>query len=113
MSRDGRVADRRINDGFARGRDDSEGPQRRVTISKPFAVGKYKVTVWQYAEFVRETKHKIGDCDSLENTSWHDPGFKQTSNHPVVGVNRDDALAYTYWLSTKTGLEYRLLTEAE
>ena len=32
-----------------RGRDDDEGPQHQVTISKPFAVGKYEVTVGQYA----------------------------------------------------------------
>ena len=96
-----------------RGKRDNEGPQRRVTIPKPFAVAKYEVTVWQFSEFVRETKHKIGDCDSLEGTSWRDPGFKQTNNHPVVCVSWGDASTYIYWLSMKTGHEYRLLAEAE
>ena len=94
-------------------RDDDEGPQHRVTIPKPFAVGKYEVTVGQYAEFVRETKHKTGNCFYPEDTSWRDPGFKQSNEHPVVCVNWDDASTYAYWLSVKTGHEYRLLTEAE
>ena len=96
-----------------RGRYDDEGPQHRVTISKPFAVGKHEVTVGQYAEFVRETKHRTGNCDFPESQSWRDPGFKQSNNHPVVCVNWDDASTYVYWLSVKTGHEYRLLTEAE
>ena len=96
-----------------RGRYDSEGPQHQVTIPKPFAVGKYEVTVEQYAEFVRETKHKAGSCDVPIGKSWNDPGFDQTNNHPVVCVNWDDASTHVYWLSMKTGHEYRLLTEAE
>ncbi len=86
-----------------RGRDDDERPQRQVTILKPFAVGKYEVTVGQYAEFVRETKHKIPpNCNSS-------PIF----NRPVVCVNWDDASTYAYWLSTKTGQNYRLLSESQ
>ena len=96
-----------------RGRYDDEGPQHRVTISKPFAVSKHEVTVGQYAEFVRETKHRTGNCRLPEGQSWRDPGFKQSNDHPVVCVNWDDASTYVYWLSMKTGHEYRLLTEAE
>ncbi len=102
-----------------RGRDDDEGPQRQVTIPKPFAVGKYEVTVGQYAEFVRETKHKAGNCfyfqdgSFRDDRSWLAPGFKQSNDHPVVCVNWDDASTYAYWLSVKTGHEYRLLTEAK
>ncbi len=95
-----------------RGREDYEGPQRQVTIPEPFAVSKHEVTVGQYAEFVRETKHKTGNCYDSQR-SWDDPGFKQTNNHPVVCVNWDDASTYAYWLSVNTGHEYRLLTEAE
>ena len=97
------------------GRDDDEGPQRQVTIAKPFAVGKYEVTVEQFAEFVKETKHKMGYCfDHPELGSWRNiVSFKQTNNHPVVCVNWYDASAYADWLSTKTEHEYRLLSEAE
>ena len=96
-----------------RGRSDDEGPQHRVTIPKPFAVGKYEVTVGQYAEFVRETQHEAGNCDYPEDGSWYAPGFKQTNNHPVVCVIWYDASAYVKWLSMKTGQNYRLLSESE
>ena len=105
-----------------RGRDDDEGPQRQVTIPKPFAVGKYEVTVGQYAEFVKEAKHKTGNClywqdgslrDDNDDFNWRNPNFKQSNEHPVVCVDWDDASTYAYWLSVKTGQDYRLLTEAE
>ncbi len=83
-----------------RGRDDDEGPQHQVTILKPFALGKYEVTVGQYAEFVRETRHRGRECG-------------EANNHPVACVSWDDASIYVDWLSVKTGHEYRLLTEAE
>ena len=95
------------------GRDESEGPQHQVTIAKPFAVGKYEVTIGQYAKFVRETKHNTGNCDYPPDGFWRDPGFKLSNNHPVVCVNWDDAATYAHWLSVKTGHEYRLLTETE
>ena len=83
-----------------RGRSDAEEPQHKVTIPKPFAVGKYEVTVGQYAEFVKKTEHKHEGCGKI-------------INHPVACVSWDDASAYAYWLSLKTGHEYRLLTEAK
>ena len=95
------------------GRYDDEGPQRQVNIPKPFAVGKYEVTVGQYTEFVRETGHKTANCYYPEDQSWDNPGFNQTNNHPVVCVSWDDASAYIDWLSMKAEHEYRLLTEAE
>ena len=86
-------------------RYDDEGPQHRVTIPKPFAVSKHAVTVGQFEEFANETRHRSNE--------WRDPGFNQSANHPVVKVSWDDAKAYTEWLSTKTGQNYRLLSEAE
>ena len=97
------------------GRKDNEGPQHRVTIPEPFAVGKYEVTVGQFAKFVQETNHSTGYCaDNPEQGSWNNPrAFNQTNNHPVVCVSWDDASAYARWLSTETGHKYRLLSEAE
>ena len=88
------------------GRKKHEGPQRQVTIRRPFAVGKYPVTVGQFAKFVKETKHKISN-------DWRNARFRQTDNHPVVYVSWHDVKQYVRWLSRKTKKNYRLLSEAE
>ncbi|HDQ71340.1 MAG TPA: NACHT domain-containing protein, partial [Chloroflexi bacterium] len=43
---------------------------------------------------------------------WDDPTWN-LDNHPVVGVSWYEALAYTRWLTERTGQPYRLPTEAE
>src|SRR5258708_7740553 len=99
-----------------------EGPQHRVTIGKPFAVGKFHVTVDQFAAFVAETGYDAGSkCRTFEDgkveersgRSWRNPGFAQSGSHPAVCLSLNDAKAYTDWLARKTGKTYRLLTEAE
>ncbi len=85
-----------------------EGPQHKVTIAKPFAVGRFAVTRGEFAAFVKESGHAV-----LEGGSFKDPGFAQDDSHPVVCVNWDDAKAYATWLSGKTGKNYRLPSEAE
>jgi formylglycine-generating enzyme required for sulfatase activity len=93
-----------------------------VTIGKALAVGRTAITRGEYATFVRETNHPIGDkCWTFENGNWEEhsgrsfrnPGFTQDDQHPVVCVNWDDAKAFAAWLSKKTGKSYRLLSEAE
>jgi formylglycine-generating enzyme required for sulfatase activity len=85
-------------------------------------VGRFAVTRGEYAAFVRETSHAVGDkCFTYEGDKWEErsgrsfrnPGFAQDDRHPVVCVNWDDAKAYAVWLSKKTGKSYRLLSEAE
>ena len=106
------------------GRDDDEGPQHRVTIAEPFAVGVHEVTRGEFARFVRETNRSAGNScwfwDSNEEKAvegsgrnWRNPGFEQTDRHPVVCVSWDDAQAYVRWLSRETGEGYRLLSESE
>ena len=41
------------------GNQDKEKPQRQVTISRPFAVGKYEVTIGQFAESFRKRNMKL------------------------------------------------------
>ena len=102
------------------GRSDEEGPQHRVTITKPLAIGKFSITRGEFAAFVKETGHKTDEgCDigpqwkHQPDSSWRSPGFNQDDRHPVVCVNWHDAKEYTAWLSNKVGKAYRLLTEAE
>ena len=107
------------------GREGQEGPPRRVILTQPFAIGKFEVTVDQFAEFVDETGFEAGDlCRAFVldarpsewppfKGSFRAPGFRVTGAHPVVCVSWHDAKAYTKWLAGKTGHAYRLPTEAE
>jgi len=104
-----------------RGRLAVEGPRQSVTIKEPFAVGRYAITVDQFAAFTADSGHAVGTtCRQWSGTDWHDrhgsfrsPGFVQTGNHPAVCVSWEDAMAYVGWLSSRSGKRFRLLTEAE
>ena len=103
------------------GRYADEGPQHRVTLDAPFALGKYEVTRGQFSRFVAATGHEAKGCrywdgDSVENDpnrSWRDPGYEQSNNHPVACVSWEDAQAYIDWLRKESGENYRLPSEAE
>jgi len=83
-------------------RYDAEGPQHRVTIAKPFALGKYEVTFaeWDACTAAGGCAHRPGD------QGWG------RGRRPVIDVSWDDAKAYVAWLSRKTGKTYRLPSEA-
>ena len=85
------------------GRSEDEGPQRRVTIAEPFAVGRIEVTFAEWDECRR-----AGVCKRNPD----DQGWGR-GRRPVVGVKWKDADAYVRWLSRKTGKRYRLPTESE
>jgi formylglycine-generating enzyme required for sulfatase activity len=94
--------------------------QVRVSIARPFAVGRFAVTRGEFAAFAAATGHGMeGICHRLgvpgrdPQLNWRSPGFAQSDNHPVVCVNWRDAKAYVAWLSLITGKQYRLLSEAE
>jgi formylglycine-generating enzyme required for sulfatase activity len=100
----------------------NEGPQHRVVIKQPLAVGRFEVTRDQFAAFVNASGYKAGDhCFTFEqnnpqdrgNRSFLNPGYVQEGNHPAVCVSWADAKAYVAWLSQTTGKSYRLLSEAE
>ena len=85
-----------------------ETPPRWVDIERPFALGRYPVTVAEWRSFAQDTGwQRRGEID------WRAPGFAQEDNHPVVGVSWHDAQLYVAWLSRRTGERYRLPTEAE
>jgi formylglycine-generating enzyme required for sulfatase activity len=98
-----------------------ERPLHKVTISRPFAVGRHAVTRGQFAAFVNATGHKADGADKWTGSkweldpkaSWRNPGFPQDDSHPVTCVNWDDAKAYISWLAAATGKPYRFLSEAE
>ena len=85
-----------------------ETPQRWVGIERPFALGRYPVTVGEWRAFADASGWRPGGA-----VDWAAPGFTQDDSHPVVGVSWDDAQAYLAWLSGRTGARYRLPSEAE
>jgi formylglycine-generating enzyme required for sulfatase activity len=104
------------------GRSPNEGPRHRVRIGYSFAVSQYSITVGEYARFVRDTRHDGGEaCFTIEhglyrlrgNRDWRHAGYHTSSDAPVGCVNWYDAQAYVAWLSTRTGHDYRLLSESE
>jgi formylglycine-generating enzyme required for sulfatase activity len=80
-----------------------EVPQHRVTIARPFAVGRFEVTNREWNACV-----SAGDC-------LHKPadGTQSSDHQPVSDVNWNDAQAFVAWMSKRTGHTYRLLSEAE
>ena len=84
-------------------RERDEGPQRRVSLNTPLAVGRFEVT---FAEW--DACHAAGGCRHRPS----DHGWGR-GNRPVINVTWDDAQEYVRWLSQRSGRSYRLLTEAE
>ena len=78
--------------------------QVRVSIAKPFAVGRFAVTFDQWDACVAD-----GGCNGYKPD---DKGWGR-GEYPVINVNWDDARSYIAWLSRKTGKIYRLMSEAE
>ena len=81
---------------------DHEQPVHEVDIAKPFAMSKYPVTFADYERFARATDRKLPSA-----RGWG------RENRPVINVSWEDAVAYTEWLSSQMGKDYRLPTEAE
>jgi formylglycine-generating enzyme len=107
-------------------RDDDEGPQHKVRITKPFYMGRHEVTREQFARFIDATRTRT-DAEKegsgygmtkdgfklVDGLSWRKPGIEQGANHPVVQVSWNDAVAFCKWLAKKTGATVALPTEAE
>jgi formylglycine-generating enzyme required for sulfatase activity len=83
---------------------EDEKPPHKVTITRPFAVGKFAVTFAEWDACVADAgcKHRPAD------EGWG------REKRPVINLSWDDATKeYLPWLSRKTGKSYRLLSEAE
>ena len=82
--------------------DDDEKPVQEVKVGS-FALSKYEVTFEEYDRFTDATgRQRVSD-----DKDWG------RERRPVINVSWDDAVAYTQWLSFKTGKGYRLPSEAE
>jgi len=83
-----------------------EQPQHEVELSS-YLISKYPITNHEYKIFLKDTGRK-------PPYGWNDDVYPfGQSDHPVVNVSWDNAIAYCDWLYKKTGRQYRLPTEAE
>jgi formylglycine-generating enzyme required for sulfatase activity len=108
-------------------RQEDEGPQHRVVISRGFWMGRFEVTVAQFTRFTQQTGYRTtaeyagGAWNITEalkqewkkGLNWHKSEHNQLPAAPVVLVSWDDAQAFCRWLSEATGRTFRLPTEAE
>lgn len=88
--------------GADRGRP-AELPVRRVVIPRAFAMSKFEITFDEWAVCVAAS-----GCE--KDPDDHDWG---RGARPVINVSWEDAVAFTRYLSARTGHTYRLATEAE
>ena len=84
------------------GREDDEMPARTVTIAHAFALGKYEVTFDEWDACV-----SANACQKAADEAWG------RGRRPVININYAQANAYAKWLSTTTGKEYSLPSEAQ
>ena len=82
--------------------DRSERPAHRVTISRPYAIGKYEVTLAQWNACVQAEA-----CKAVTSTTG------SPDKSPARDISWADTQRFVRWLSKQTGQNYRLPTEAE
>ncbi len=105
-------------------RDEDEGPQRRIKISK-FFMGKVEVSWEEYMAFFSQTSAEgksetsssgNGEVDGITGATppWGAPdqGWGKETR-PAITMTHHAASVYCQWLSSITGKNYRLPTEAE
>jgi formylglycine-generating enzyme required for sulfatase activity len=91
---------------FEMGSDDFsnfERPVHRVSIGKPFYIGRREVTFQEWDACVSE-----GGCSYRPDDRGLGRGMR-----PATDLDWNDARGYAAWLSRKTGLVYRLPSESE
>lgn len=85
-------------------RSKGEDPVHRVTIARPFAVGRFSISFDEWDACLAD-----GGCRGNKLNDWGRAGGR----FPAQGVKFSDAEAYLAWLSKKVGRTYRLPSESE
>ncbi|MCL4826843.1 MAG: formylglycine-generating enzyme family protein [Caldilinea sp.] len=109
---------------------EDETPLHQVFLNG-YWIGRYPVTVAQFAAFVDETGYRTraeergyayiwtgSTWRDVHGANWRHPrgpesDVRNKQEHPVTCVTWRDAQAYCDWLTRATGRRYRLPTEAE
>ena len=104
-----------------------EKPVHQVRIGYDFEMARTEVTVGQFRAFVEATGYmtdgekagtggaRRGDQDwqAESDVDWQNTTFPQSDDDPVTFISWYDAMAFCHWLSTESGREIRLPSEAE
>lgn len=110
-----------MGDNFNEG-NERERPVHVVELDS-YYIGKYNVTNAEYKKFRDDPGYndpRFWPEGKLNHMSFwwtnepnHGGGLRGNENYPVVGITWEQAVAYSNWLSAKTGKKYRLPPEAE
>ncbi|WP_109696009.1 formylglycine-generating enzyme family protein [Chitinophaga deserti] len=99
-----------------KGRSEDEGPQKKVKVDA-FWMGAYEVTFDQYDLYADKDKDKAPLPDGMTRPSppYIDLtlGMGKAGGYPANSMSQYAALMYCRWLYNKTGVFFRLPTEAE
>ncbi len=94
-----------------------EGPQQRVSVSA-FWMGEHEVTFDEFQLFYEDVSISVNsDVDAVTRPTPQyidfSLGMGKQGGFPVNSMSQHSALMYCKWLYKKTGIFYRLPTEAE
>lgn len=98
-------------------READEGPQKKIQLDA-FWMGAYEVTRDQFDVFLKDDQTSMNsDVDAITRPSpqyvdltW---GMGKEGGYPANSMSQRAAIMYCRWLYQKTGVFYRLPTEAE
>ncbi len=94
----------------------TEEPPTKVEFTRPFYVGRFEVTVGQFAAFLnvnpRRAPSKLADAGLEMKDAKYVP-LEGSARHPVGGISHVAARDFCKWLSDESGLEVSLPGEIE
>lgn len=103
-----------------------EHGEKQYNLDHAFAIASTPITVMQFETFIKRTNYQTdaelqnictavaqSEVTPISDSYWRNPGFKQSASSPAVCISRNDATAYTHWLSQETGFTYRLPSSDE
>jgi formylglycine-generating enzyme required for sulfatase activity len=100
-----------------RGRDEDEGPQKTVELA-PFWMGVKEVTFAEWDLYFKD--NTLPQSKTIDGVTRATPqyidltwGMGRDAKHPTNSMSHTAAMMYCKWLYSKTGIFFRLPTEAE